>query len=354
MKHDDAWLPRGVSPNRREPVGRVIAVVIIAIVLAGAVGSAALYLARRPPTRAVVASSTSESTPELTVPMPSTVQPSAKDRRTIDAAGPNTIPDNLTLPHENDPNWIGTNLRVDACPNSTPESQNLADATDVRTIALTDGDEIRSETLAIGANDGAASGIYDDFVSAMQQCENFATATTSDAPSVASPSPSSTTATVKPLKDDGKHLQTGWTRSTLLMLKFPGLDSETQSSASYLLIAQAGRAVVIGAAIGVSAAGDGMDSSVARSLQAFADAMAPKVCIFKEGGCAPPTVGQGGVQFPPGSVILPDGNVMLPNGTIVDPTGAPVPTQSSTPSRTQPVAPSTTQTSVPVPTGGFG
>lgn len=358
---DEAWLPRGVNPNRREPVWRVIVLIVVAVFLAVGVGAAALQLARRPPARAAL-TSTSPADPATpsTVPIPTGApsESSSTDRRTI-AAGPNTIPGNLSLPHESDPSWVGSNLRIDACPHSTPEDGNIAEATDLRTIAKVSGDVTRFETLAIAADEGAASAMYDDFVTAMQNCENFDTNSPSDAPSVESPSPSSTTATVKPLKDDGRHLQTEWTRSIIMMLEFPGLDKETESSASYVLVAQAGRAVVIGAAIGVKAVdGARLDASIVRSLQAFADAMAPKVCIFKASGCAAPTVGgPGSVQFPPGSVILPDGNVMLPNGVIVDPAGRPVtPTATSTPTLTATAPPTPAAPAPPVTsgTGGFG
>lgn len=314
-------LPRGLRPGQREPWWRMALIMLTIVLMAMAVAVAARYLIQ-PRTTLAQESPTSSASPTPTevrvAPTPSPVDDTPTAPRTIVASGLATISPDITLPHENAPGWQGANLRIESCSGAQPEEQGLRQASDLRTIQLDGEADLRTESLVVTTDESSATGIYNDFTSAMTRCSAREGA---EAPQTASRA-------VRPVSSADSGRLTEWTRASMLAVNFPVPGADP--SPEYLLIAQSGRALAIATVAGdrVPPIRDGdLDQGVAASLQSFADALAPELCRYKESGCEMPPV-----VFPPGSALLPDGRVLLPDGVVVetsgravDPDGNPLP-----------------------------
>lgn len=322
-------LPDRGKPRTRDPWWRTLLLVVILLFIAGSVAAAGWVLAR-PQARvsgAAVVTSATATFSSSSDSSPAPAEETATGRRTIAATGLATIADDLSLPHENDPAWQGVNLLLEDCAEQVPRKpQGLAEASDVRTIQTGSADSwgtVRSETLAITADESAAAALYSEISALLTTCPT-APAGTDELPVA-----SSSTGRVAPLPEDKRSTVTDWTQATIIADTFPQQDSPTE--AQYVLLAQAGRALIIGVASGQSipAPRDGtLDAGTTASLQSFADALATQLCRYKSSGCTVPDPGP--IAFPQGSQQLPDGNILLPDGTIVQPDGKPVPTMSPT------------------------
>lgn len=343
-EHRQAYemLPSGTSGGRREPRARIALLLALLLIVAGGAGWAAVTVMNTRGGSAAAVSPPGSPAPAPTVaPTPDRADDTAAPPRTI-AAGADTIPENLALPHENDPQWAGANLKLPICTSKQPEQQNMAQARDLRTVRWTSDVEERTETLVIAADESAAAAIYDDFVAAMSACPG---------PTVtgeATPAP--TTATVRPLPVDTAQRRRAWDASTVQVLSYSDDAGVIPASTSYVLLARSGKAVVIAANHGEAVPPPKRgtpDAGVVDRLQAVADEMGPQLCPFRADRCLPPWFGADGQPtFPPDTIQLPDGNLVFPDGTVVAPDG-----QVSTPNPDTAAAPEQTQPPIPAQPG---
>lgn len=311
-------LPSGVPANKRDPAWRLVGLTVMVLLLVAATSLAAWTLISQP--SGTPAASPSTSTAQTTLPPapnPTQVSETRNPPRTIAASGLSTIPETILLPHETDDAWAGSNLNLDTCRDTEPERGVMEQATDIRTISMQTDNAERSETLVIAPDDATADAMYNRLSQAMSNC-------TQPTNSIV-PAPVTGQTTVLQLLDDGQHLDTGWDRAGIFAVGHPAVESDEPNVSSYLLLARSGRALAIASAAGSDfpLPRDGEPhAGTAASLQSFADALAPQVCIFKTEGCkqVPPPA----PSFPEGAVQLPDGTVMLPDGEIVQADGHPI------------------------------
>lgn len=303
-QHYEILPATGGGPRKARAAGRGLLLLALAAMLAAVVVIAGASLLRpgpvgTGPTGTVLPAPAATSQSVAAIPPPTDSTTSRPPPATLTAAGFATIPEGLVLPHENNPDWVGANIDLPTCSGADIATSSVRYATDIRHIQ-TGSVIVRTETLIIAPDSATGATMYHEIADAVSPCP-------SGDPDI--PVPTGTLQHV-----DGK-----WQNAGIYTLQFPA-ESGPSGPVQYVLVAQSGRAVIV-----KSVAGEGVpaprkavaDAGLITELQAFADALQPKLCVFYDDGCAYPVRAPNGqIQFPKGSLALPDGTVILPDGAI--------------------------------------